>query len=113
MSNQSKSVCEYLEKEIRNLMKYQVFVGSIALLILSISLPVNAQSKTPITDQFGATGTTPNANLWREESRKFYRIRMKPDGTLMTDTTRITDEFGVTGTRPNANEWLKKVSRTF
>ncbi|MEK0178083.1 hypothetical protein [Microcoleus anatoxicus] len=94
-------------------MKYQVFVGSIALLILSISLPANAQSKTPITDQFGATGRTPNANQWREESRKFYRIRMKPDGTFMTDTTRITDEFGVTGKTPNGNEWLKRVSGTF
>ncbi|HBK99267.1 MAG TPA: hypothetical protein DD001_19065 [Microcoleaceae bacterium UBA10368] len=95
MSNQSKSVCQYLEKGIRNLMKNQVFVGSLALLILSISLPANAQSRTPVTDQFGATGTTPNANLWREEYRKFYRIRLKPDGTFMTDTTRITDEFGV------------------
>lgn len=94
-------------------MNSKVFVGSIALLVLSISLPANAQSKTPITDQFGATGTTPNANLWREESRKFYGIRMKPDGTFITDTTRITDELGVTGTRPNANEWLKKVSGTF
>lgn len=94
-------------------MNSKVFVGSIALLVLSISLPANAQSKTPITDQFGATGTTPNANLWREESRKFYRIRMKPDGTFMTDTTPITDELGVTGTRPNSNEWLKKVSGTF
>lgn len=94
-------------------MNSKVFVGSIALLVLSISLPANAQSKTPITDEFGATGRTPNANLWREESRKFYGIRMKPDGTFITDTTRITDEFGVTGTRPNANEWLKKVSGTF
>lgn len=94
-------------------MKYQVFVSSIAFLILSISLPANAQSKTPVTDQLGATGTTPNANLWREECRKFYGIRINKDGTLMTDTTRITDEFGVAGRTPDRNEWLKRVSRSF
>lgn len=94
-------------------MKYQVVVSSIALLILSISLPVNAQSRTPITDQFGATGTTPNPNLWREESRKFYRIRINRDGTLMTDTTPITDEFGVRGKTPDGNQWLKRISGTF
>ncbi|MEG4860581.1 hypothetical protein QUB75_28880 [Microcoleus sp. K1-B6] len=80
---------------------------------MSISLPANAQSKTPVTDQFGATGTTPNAHVWREECRKFYGIRLKPDGTFMTDTTRLTDEFGVTGKTPNGNEWLKRVSQTF
>ncbi|MEG4496735.1 hypothetical protein QUB05_21440 [Microcoleus sp. F10-C6] len=94
-------------------MKYQVFVGSIALLILSISLPANAQSKTPVTDQFGATGTTPNANVWREECRKFYGIRINKDGTLMTDTTPVTDEFGVTGKTPDGNQWLKRISGTF
>ncbi|MBE9096488.1 hypothetical protein [Tychonema sp. LEGE 07203] len=80
---------------------------------MSISLPANAQSKTPVTDQFGATGTTPNANVWREEYRKFYGIRIDKDGNLMTDTTEITDEFGVTGKTPNGNEWLKRVSQTF
>ena len=43
----------------------------------------------------------------------FTGVRLKPDGTFMTDTTRITDEFGVTGKTPNGNEWLKRVSRTF
>ncbi|MEG4506248.1 hypothetical protein QUA81_21615 [Microcoleus sp. F6_B4] len=80
---------------------------------MSISLPAHAQSKTPVTDQFGVTGTTPNANVWREECRKFYGIRINKDGTLMTDTTPVTDEFGVTGKTPNGNEWLKRISGTF
>lgn len=101
-------------------MNSKVFVASIAFLMLTISLPANAQSlpantqsKTPVTDKFGATGTTPDRDRWREECRIVYGIRIKPDGTLMIDTTPFTDEFGATGKTPNANQWQKKVSGGF
>ena len=81
--------------------------------MLTISLPANGQSKTPVTDKFGATGTTPDANRWREECRIVYGIRIKPDGSFMTETTPFTDEFGATGKTPNANQWQKKVSGGF
>jgi hypothetical protein len=103
-------------------MNSKVFVASIALLMLSISLPANgqsktpvtdSQSKTPVTDEFGATGITPNADQWREKCRKKYIIRINPDGSLMTDTTEFTDQFGITGKTPNSNEWLKRISGRF
>jgi hypothetical protein len=111
--------------------------GVIAL-TTCIALPAQAQSSrgTPITDQYGATGTSPNASTWLEAINEQYGL---PTATPVTDQyglpkesnvsvwaealrgqykiaqvpTPVTDEYGATGTSPNSSTWYERMKEQY
>ena len=50
-------------------------------LFLSLPLPATAQSATPMTDEYGATGRNPNMQEW------YTRVRAKMYGSTATGTS--------------------------
>lgn len=109
-----------------------VGAGAIAL-ASSLTLPAMAQSGgTPITDEFGATGTSPNAAAWLEAINEQYGL---PTETPITDAqgtdvpvwaeairgeygitsegTPVTDEFGATGSSPDSATWYEGMKEQY
>lgn len=111
-----------------------VMVGAGAIALAStLALPAMAQSGgTPITDEFGATGTSPNAAAWLEAiNEQYMTITDTPitdaQGTdipvwaeairgeygITSDGTPVTDEFGATGTSPDSGAWYEGMKETY
>ncbi|MBF2076824.1 MAG: hypothetical protein IGS50_24110 [Synechococcales cyanobacterium C42_A2020_086] len=103
-------------------------------LVSSLTLPAAAQ--TPITDQFGATGTSPNAATWLESIIEEYGLAngtpitdqfglpqesnlsvwveaLKSEYALQDYPTPVTDEFGATGSSPNAEAWRERIKEEY
>ncbi|MBF2048829.1 hypothetical protein [Leptolyngbya sp. 7M] len=115
-----------------------VMLGAGAV-VAAAGLPAMAQN-TPITDEFGATGTSPNAAAWLEAINEQYGL---PTETPITDAqgittgtevavwaeairgeygipgegveagTPVTDEFGATGTSPDSAAWYESMKETY
>lgn len=106
--------------------------GTIAL-ATGFSLPALAQSgSTPITDEFGFTGTSPNGSAWLEAINEQYGL---PTETPVTDQlaaevatwaeeirgtyevteypTPVTDEVGATGTSPDSAAWYERMKEEY
>lgn len=107
-------------------------LGAIAL--AGFAAPAMAQ--TPITDEFGATGTSPNAAAWLEAINEQYGL---PTETPITDAqgddvavwaeaireeygipsegvaagTPVTDEFGATGSSPDSAAWYERMKEEY
>jgi hypothetical protein len=124
-------------------MRSRIHLGLVMLgagaVLASTSLPAMAQG-TPITDEYGATGTSPNAAAWLEAINEQYGL---PTETPITDAqgittgtevavwaeairgeysipsesveagTPVTDEYGAVGTSPNAATWYESMKETY
>ena len=109
-----------------------------AALASSLSLPAIAQTGgTPITDEYGFTGTSPDAATWLERINEQYglptetpvtdaqsadvpvwaeSVREKygvPSETAAAVGTPVTDESGATGTNPDSAAWYEKMKETY
>lgn len=109
-----------------------------SVLLASVASPAMAQSGgTPITDEFGATGTSPNASAWLEAINEQYGL---PTETPITDAqgaevavwaeairgeygipseeaaamgTPVTDEYGAVGTSPDSSAWYERMKEEY
>ena len=117
---------------------------SLAVLALAsgVTLPAMAQSGassggTPITDQFGFTGTSPNAATWLERINEQYGLPTETPVTMAQSTdipvwaesirdkygvpgktaaavgTPVTDQYGAAGTSPDAPAWRENMKETY
>lgn len=84
-------------------MRSKIHLGMVTLgvaLASSLSLPAMAQSGgTPITDEYGVTGTSPDNAAWLEAINEQYGL---PTETPVTDQYSITQE-------PNVSVWLEAI----
>jgi hypothetical protein len=106
--------------------------GTIAL-VSSFSLPALAQSGgTPITDQYGFTGTSPDGATWLESINEQYGFTAE---TPVTDQygseiatwaeeirgtysvteypTPVTDESGAVGSSPDSAAWYERMKEEY
>ena len=109
---------------------------------LAAGLPAMAQSGrtstagTPITDQYGFTGTSPNAATWLERINEQHKL---PTATPVTTAqssdipvwaesikekygipskmakagTPVTDQYGAVGTSPDSAAWRENMKETY
>lgn len=109
-----------------------VVVGAGAMLASGFSMPAMAQSGTPITDQYGVTGTSPDNAAWLEAINEQYGL---PTETPVTDqygsdvsawaeaireqyavpqaATPVTDEYGAVGTSPDSSAWYERMKEEY
>jgi hypothetical protein len=105
---------------------------------LAVSLPFQANAATPITDQYGATGTSPNSATWLESINETYglshptpvtdqyAITSEPNISVWLEAikgqykysdvqhpTPVTDQYGVTGTSPNSATWYENMKEQY
>jgi hypothetical protein len=113
-------------------------LGAGVVLAAGFSLPAMAQSGgTPITDEFGVTGTSPNNDAWLEAINEQYGL---PTETPITDAqgtdvavwaeairdeygipseeaaavgTPVTDEYGAVGTSPDSSAWYERMKEEY
>jgi hypothetical protein len=123
----------------RNLnMRSNIYLGlALGAALASVTLPGIAQAATPITDQYGFTGTSPDGAAWLEAINEQYGL---PTETPVTDAqsadvpvwaesvreqygvpseeaaavgTPVTDEVGATGTSPDTAAWYERMKETY
>lgn len=115
-----------------------VVLGAGAVLAAGFASPAMAQSGgTPITDEYGVTGTSPDNAAWLEAINEQYGL---PTETPITDAqgeevavwaeairgeygvpseeaaaagTPITDEYGAVGTSPDASAWYERIKEEY
>lgn len=104
---------------------------------LTASLPAMAQSGgTPITDEFGFTGTSPNGATWLERINEEHGLptetpittaqgadvpvwaeAIKEEYGIPSDGvaagTPVTDQHGATGTSPDSAAWREAMKETY
>jgi hypothetical protein len=122
---------------------------SAVTLATCFSLPAMAQTRTPsksqssssaagtpITNQYGARGTSPNASTWLQTINEQYKL---PTATPVTDQyasssqrntsvwaeairsqyklsshpTPVTDQYGATGTSRNSSTWYERIKEQY
>ncbi len=121
-------------------MRSKIYLGLAILgtaLASSLTLPGIAQAATPITDQYGFTGTSPDGAAWLEGIKEAHGLS---NGTPVTDAqsadvavwaesvreeygvpseaaaavgTPVTDELGETGTSPDISTWYERMKETY
>lgn len=74
-----------------------MFVAVPAAFILASASQVLAESKTSVTDQYGATGKTPDIKTWYEQ-------------LSLGHPTPFTDEYGFLGKNPNKDQWYAQLT---
>ncbi|MBW4468404.1 MAG: hypothetical protein KME07_23505 [Pegethrix bostrychoides GSE-TBD4-15B] len=121
-------------------MRSNIRVGLAVLgmaLASGLTLPSIAQAATPITDEYGFTGTSPDGATWLESINEQYgfsgetpvtdaqssdvpvwaeSIREEygvPSETAAAEGTPVTDEFGGTGTSPDTATWYETMKETY
>ncbi|MCU0525918.1 MAG: hypothetical protein MUF72_13935 [Elainella sp. Prado103] len=100
--------------------------------------PAMAQSgSTPITDEFGFTGTSPNAAAWLEAINEQYGLITEtpitdaqsedvplwaeaireeygiPSPDVQSVGTPVTDEFGADGSSPDSAAWYERMKEEY
>jgi hypothetical protein len=129
---------------LRNLnMRSTTYLGLAALaLASSLTLPAMAQSGatpggTPITDQFGFTGTSPNAATWLERINEQHGLPTETPVTMAQSAdvpvwaesirdkygvpgkeaaavgTPVTGQYGAAGTSPDSAAWRENMKETY
>lgn len=112
-----------------------MMVGAgVVALASSLSLP--ALAATPITDEYGATGTSPDASAWLEAINEQYMIitetpvtdqyaiTQEPDISVWVEAIRgeyevvehptpVTDEYGAVGTNPDSATWYERMKEDY
>lgn len=116
----------------------RVMLGAGALALVStLALPAMAQSGgTPITDEYGATGTSPDASAWLEAINEQYglptetpvtdqySITQEPNVSVWVEAIRseydvaehptpVSDEYGATGTSPDSAAWYERMKEEY
>lgn len=111
-----------------------VMLGASTIALVSgFSLPALAQSgNTPITDEYGFTGTSPDGATWLESINEQYGFA---NGTPVTDQyaaevatwaeeirgtyavteypAPVTDEVGATGASPDSAAWYERMKEEY
>ncbi len=113
-----------------------VLLGAGAALASSLVIAAPAKAQTPITDEFGFTGTSPDGAAWLEAINEQYGL---PTETPVTDAqsddvavwaesirgeygipsegveagTPVTDEFGATGSSPDSSAWYERMKEQY
>ena len=106
--------------------------GTIAL-VSGFAAPALAQSGgTPITDEYGFTGTSPDGSIWLETINEQYMIITETPVTdqyaaevatwaeeirgtydVVEYPTPVTDELGAVGTSPDSAAWYERMKEEY
>lgn len=105
--------------------------------LLAVSAPAMAQAgSTSITDEYGATGTSPDASAWLEAINEQYglptetpitdqyAITQEPDISVWVEAikgeydvaehpTPVTDEYGATGSSSDSAAWYERMKEEY
>jgi hypothetical protein len=121
---------------MRSSIRFGLLLGAGAALASSLAIAAPAKAATPITDEFGFTGTSPDGAAWLERINEQYGL---PTETPVTDAqssdvpvwaesirgeygipsegveagTPVTDEFGATGSSPDSSAWYERMKEQY
>ncbi len=121
-------------------MRSKIYLGLAVLgtaLASSLTLPGIAQAATPITDQYGFTGTSPDGAAWLEGIKEAHGLS---NGNPVTDAqsadvavwaesvreeygvpseaaaavgTPVTDEMGMMSANPDMAAWAERIKESY
>lgn len=114
-----------------------VLLGAGAALVSGLTMATPAKAETPITDEYGVTGTSPDNAAWLEAINEQYGL---PTETPITEAqgtdvavwaeairgeysvpseeaaavgTPVTDEYGAVGSSPDSSAWYERMKEQY